>query len=161
MNDRDIEATVENRILRPVGEVFRALVDPGKMACYFITGASGPMKAGSPVTWEFADVGAHMSVDVIEIEDDRKIVFDWAASGEKTRVTIVLTPGDPGTTDLKLTEVGWSLDRVGVKRAMGQQAGWTFTICCMKAYLQHGINLRLGTTKRITGYDPHAKDGQS
>lgn len=158
MHDKDIDVTVENRILQPVGEVFSALVDPAKMAHYFITGASGPMKAGHTLTWEFADVGARMSVDVIEVEHDRKIVFDWQASGEKTRVTIALEPGDPGTTDLRLTEAGWALDREGVKRAMGQQAGWTFTVCCLKAYVQHGINLRLGTTKRTTGYNPHAKE---
>ena len=42
------------------------------------------------------------------------------------------------------------MDDAGVKRAMGQTAGWTYTLCCLKAYLQYGINLRLGLNKRIT-----------
>lgn len=154
----DLIVNVENRILKPVNEVFDAIIDPAKMAHYFISSASGPMKAGSTVMWEFADVGAKVSVDVIEVEENRKVVYDWAASGIKTRVTIALQPGDPDTTDIAISEAEWPMDSEGVKRAMGQNAGWTFTMCCLKAYVQHGINLRLGTKKRITGYNPHAKD---
>jgi uncharacterized protein YndB with AHSA1/START domain len=153
----DLIVNVENRILKPIHEVFALIVDPAKMAHYFISGASGPMKAGTTVKWEFADVGATMSVDVIEVEADRKVVFDWSASAVKTRVTIALEPGENDTTDVAIREAGWPMDAEGVKRAMGQNAGWTFTLCCLKAYMQHGINLRLGTTKRITGYNPHEK----
>jgi uncharacterized protein YndB with AHSA1/START domain len=145
----DVKVYVENRILKPVNEVFAAIIDPAKMAYYFISSASSAMKAGTTVTWEFADVGAKVSVDVIEIEENRKIVFVWSPSGAKTRVTIGLKPGDPGTTDLSVGEAGWPMDSEGVKRALGQNAGWTFTLCCLKAYLQHGINLRLGTVKRL------------
>jgi hypothetical protein len=42
------------------------------------------------------------------------------------------------------------MDEDGVKRALGQNAGWTYTLCCLKAYLQHGVNLRQGLNKRIT-----------
>ena len=31
-----------------------------------------------------------------------------------------------------------------------QTAGWTYFLCCLKAYLQHGINLRLGLAERLT-----------
>lgn len=84
-------------------------------------------------------------------------VFDWSASAVKTRVTIVLEAGDPDTTDLLITETGWPMDDEGANQALGQNAGWRFTVCCLKAYVQHGVNLRLGTTKRITGYNPHSE----
>lgn len=48
-----------------------------KMSNYFISGASGPMKAATRVEWEFADVGAKVAVDVLTVERDRKIVFEW------------------------------------------------------------------------------------
>jgi uncharacterized protein YndB with AHSA1/START domain len=146
---------LDDGIVRQQGDA--AIVDPARMAQYFISCASGPMKAGTRVQWKFADVGAQMSVDVIEVEENRRIVFDWAASAVKTRVVITLEPGDSNSTDVSISETGWPMDAEGVKRAMGQSAGWTFTLCCLKAYLQHGINLRLGTTKRITGYNPHEK----
>lgn len=146
----DIEVNVEDRILKPVHEVFTAIVDPAKMSRYFISGASGPMKAGTTVEWEFADVGAKVSVDVIEVEENRKIVYEWAASGARNRVTIRLRADDPSTTVVTINEAKFSMDQDGVKRAMGQTAGWTYFLCCLKAYVQHGVNLRLGLTKRLT-----------
>ncbi|MGH9939846.1 MAG: SRPBCC domain-containing protein, partial [Blastocatellia bacterium] len=88
------------------------------------------------------------SVDVIEIEENRKIVFDWTASGVRARVTIALKAGDSNTTLVAINETGWPMDRKGVQRALGQTQGWTDFLCCMKAYLQHGVNLRLGRVKK-------------
>ena len=146
----NIEADVEDRMLKPVNEVFAAIVDPAKMSRYFITGGSGPMKAGTTVEWEFADVGCKVSVDVIEVEANRTIVYEHTATGTKSRVTIGLKAVDSNTTLVTINESGWPMDREGVKRALGQTAGWTYFLCCLKAYLQYGINLRLGLTKRLT-----------
>ncbi len=146
----EVEVNVRDRILKPVNEVFAALVDPAKMSHYFISSASGPMKAGTTVEWEFADVGAKVPVDVLEVEENCKIAFEWAACCARSRVTIQLTADDPNTTVVTINEAKFPMDDEGVKRAMGQTAGWTYTLCCLKAYLQHGINLRLGLNKRLT-----------
>jgi hypothetical protein len=45
-----------------------------------------------------------------------------------------------------ITEGGWPKGDEGIQRALGQIRGWTDFICSMKAYLQHGINLREGRT---------------
>jgi hypothetical protein len=37
-----------------------------------------------------------------------------------------------------------------VKLALGQNAGWTYTLCGLKAFVQFGINLRTGLNKRLT-----------
>ena len=37
-----------------------------------------------------------------------------------------------------------------MKRALGQNAGWTYTLCGLKAFVQFGINLRTGLNKRLT-----------
>ncbi|MGH7151532.1 MAG: SRPBCC domain-containing protein [Planctomycetota bacterium] len=148
------EANVEDRVLGPAHEVFDAIVDPARMSRYFITGASGPMKAGTTVQWEFADVGAKVAVDVLEVEEGRRVVYESTATGPRTRVTMTLKPVDTGATDVAIHEAGWPMDREGVKRALGQTAGWTYFLCCPKAYVQHGINLRLGLARRLT--DPSA-----
>ena len=145
----NVEVNVKDRILKPVKDVFVAIVDPTKMSHYFTSRGSGPMKAGATVEWEFADVGAKLSVDVREIDENRKVTFDWTASGVKARVTIDLKEGDSATTIVTINEAGWPMDEEGVKRALGQTAGWTDFLCCMKAYLQHGINLRQGRTKEV------------
>ena len=146
----DVEVNVRERILKPVKEVFAAFIDPAKMSHYFISGGSGPMKPATTVEWEFADVGTKVSVDVIEVEENRKIAFEWAACGARNRVTIRLSEDDPNTTVVAINEAKFPLDDDGVKRAMGQTAGWTYTLCCLKAYLQYGINLRLGLNERLT-----------
>jgi len=142
----NVEVNVKDRVRKPAPEVFSAIVDPAKMAHYFISSGSGPMKTGTTVKWEFADVGASLSVDVKEVEENRKIAFGWSASGVNARVTITLNAEDSNTTLVTINETGWPMDYEGVKRALGQTAGWTDFLCCMKAYLQHGVNLRLGRT---------------
>ncbi len=145
----DIEVNVRERILKPVGEVFAAIVDPARMSHYFISGASGPMKARTRITWDFADVGARgVPIDVVEVEENRKIVFD--GGDPKTRVTIRLEADEPDATVVTVNEARFPMDENGVKRALGQTGGWTYFLACLKAYVQHGINLRLGLNKRIT-----------
>jgi uncharacterized protein YndB with AHSA1/START domain len=146
----EVEVNVRDRILKPVNEVFAAFVDPAKMAHYFISGASGPMKAATKVEWEFADVGAKVPIDVLEVEENRRIVYEWAPCGARSRTTIQLRADDPNTTVVTINEAKFPMDHEGVKRAMGQTAGWTYTLACLKAYLQFGINLRLGLNKKLT-----------
>ncbi len=146
----NVEANVEDRVLKPLGEVFAAIVDPEVMSQYFITRSSGPMKAGTTVVWEFADVGFKAPVDVIQVDANRQIVYEHSSTGSKTRVTINLKAIDSNTTLVSINEALWPMDPEGVKRALGQTAGWTYFLCCLKAYLQFGINLRLGLTNRLT-----------
>lgn len=149
----NVEVNVRERIPTPVDEVFSAIVDPTKMSRYFITGGSGPMRAGTKVEWEFADVGAKVVVDVVEVEENRKVVYESTGSGARSRVTITLTRDESGMTVVAINESGWPMDREGVNRALGQASGWTYFLCCLKAYLQHGINLRLGLNRRLNEAD--------
>jgi len=146
----DFDVNVRERILKPVNEVFAAVIDPEKMSNYFISGASGPMQAGTTVVWEFADVGAKVSIDVLEVEENRKIVYESSALGPRTRTTIQFTPDGPDATVVTINEASFPLTEDGVKRALGQNAGWTYTLCGLKAYVQFDINLRTGLNKRLT-----------
>jgi uncharacterized protein YndB with AHSA1/START domain len=145
-----VDVNVRDRILKPINEVFAAFIDPAKMSQYFISGASGPMEAGTKVEWEFADVGAKVLIDVLEVEENRRIVYEWAPCGAMSRTTIELRADDSNTTAVIINEAKFPMDHEGVKRAMGQTAGWTYTLACLKAYLQFGVNLRLGLNKRLT-----------
>jgi len=105
-----LEVNVRERIVKPINEVFAVLVDPAKMSNYFISGSSGPIKAGATLECAFADVGAKVSVDVIEVDENRRIVFEWRACGPKTRVTIQLTADDPNITVATVKEAKFPLD---------------------------------------------------
>jgi uncharacterized protein YndB with AHSA1/START domain len=140
----NVEVNVKDRVLKPVSEVFAAIVDPAKMSRFFISRATGPMERGATIEWSFDDVGMKLSVDVREVDENHRIVFDWAASGVNARVSIRLEARGPDNTLVEINEAAWPMDEEGVRRALGQTQGWTDFLCCMKAFLQHGINLRRG-----------------
>jgi uncharacterized protein YndB with AHSA1/START domain len=145
----DVEVNLHDRILKPVDEVFAAVVDPRKMSHYFISGASGPIKSGATVEWEFADVGAKVRIHVLEVEQNRRIVYE-ASHGADTRTTLRFEADTPKSTVVTINEARFPMDENGVKRALGQTAGWTYFLACLKAYLQFDINLRLGLKESLT-----------
>jgi uncharacterized protein YndB with AHSA1/START domain len=145
----DVQVSIKDRVLRPVSEVFEAIVDPEKLAGFFVSSATGSIKEGATVTWYFADVGGSISATVIRVIPDELISFQWAASGVSARVDIMLEAINSSTTSVKIVEDGWPFDKQGVARALGQTQGWTDFLCSMKAYLYTGIKLREGRTKDI------------
>jgi len=143
----EVQVRVVDRVLKPAADVFDAIVSPDKITKFFASGASGPLTAGQTVTWTFADVGRTILPEVLALEKDRHIAFVWDASGERARVDIRLEPQDAHSTRITIAEDGWPMDEAGVQRALGQTQGWTDFICCMKGYLQFGVNLRAGRTR--------------
>lgn len=139
-----ITANAQDGILMPMAVVFDAIIDPAKLSGFFIAKASGPLKEGQDIEWTFNDANARLKVHVTKIVNNEQISFDWPASGVPTHVDIKFKYADIGATIISITESGWEMDKDGVDRALEQTAGWTDFICCMKAYLLHGINLREG-----------------
>jgi uncharacterized protein YndB with AHSA1/START domain len=146
----DIVVKVRERVLKPVAEVFDAFIDPTKMTNYLISGASGPMVAGDTVTWEFSDVGAKVSVDVLEVEVNRKIVYQSHALRLPVVTSIEFANDGADICVVSITDSQFPFTEEGVRLALGQNAGWTYTLCCLKAYLQFDVNLRRGLNRRIT-----------
>jgi uncharacterized protein YndB with AHSA1/START domain len=144
------DVNVRERMLKPVGEIFAAVIDPEQMSHYFISGASGPMEAGKTVVWEFADVGAKASVEVLEVETDRKVSWRWGPGGRPMRTSMTFEADGPDATVVTVTESSFELTDEDVKRALGQNAGWIYTLACLKAWVQFGVHLRAGLNKRLT-----------
>jgi uncharacterized protein YndB with AHSA1/START domain len=149
-NDMTFDVHVRERILRPVQRVFAAVVDPEEMTHYFISKGSGRLEAGKDITWEFADVGTSVKIHVLEVIADERIVYQSKALGDLIRTTIRFKADGADATVVTITDSSFPLTDEGVKRALGQNAGWTYTLCALKAYLQFGVNLRAGLDKRIT-----------
>jgi uncharacterized protein YndB with AHSA1/START domain len=138
---------VSGRIAKPVAEVFDAVVNPRKLSGYFTTinGASAPLVAGTTVTW-WGDI----PVEVDEVRKDSRIVLRWDATDEKgkpaykTRIEMNFEPLEDGATFVTIAEAGWREDDTGRKKSYLNCEGWSQMLTCMKAYLEHGINLREG-----------------
>ncbi|MEH6807280.1 MAG: SRPBCC family protein [Hyphomonas oceanitis] len=150
----DLKFEVSGRINRPVSEVFEAVVNPDKLSAYFTTGgAKGRIETGAIVTWDFSDFPGAFPVHVVEVEKDKRIILKWdahdpaASAPYQTTVTMRFEPTDDGRTLVTIAEEGWRETPAGLKSSYGNCSGWMQMLCAMKAYVEHGINLREGMYK--------------
>lgn len=148
----DLTFKVSAHIAKPVAEVFEAVVDPAKLSGYFTTGgAKGRLETGATVSWDFADFPGAFPVHVVEVVPQKKIVLRWAANdpGEsyETTVTMDFEALEDGRTLVSISEAGWRESEAGLKASYGNCQGWSQMQCAMKAYLEHGLNLREGMYK--------------
>jgi uncharacterized protein YndB with AHSA1/START domain len=153
------EFRVSARISKPVGEVFNAVVNPKKLSGYFTTirGASAPLVAGTTVTW-----WGEVPVEVDEVETDRRIVLRWDGAGAdatyKTRIDMNFEPLEDGATLVTIAETGWREDAKAIRHSYLNCEGWSQMLCCMKAYLEYGINLREGYYRSELKGEPARED---
>ena len=160
----DFRFTVQTKIQRPVNEVFDAVYSPSKLSAYFTSGgASGPLEEGKVVQWTFHDGDAEpMSVPVTvrRTVKNRSITFSWAASegiydpktgsmphpgGYDTTVEMTFEPLGERETLVKIVEGSWRSTEGGLQGSYGNCQGWMNMSCCLKAFLEYGINLRKGS----------------
>ena len=66
--------------------------------------------------------------------------------GEKWRtdVTIRFSAVDGDRTKVEIEEGGWDDSEAGRKASYGNCMGWSQMLCALKAWVEHGINLREG-----------------
>jgi len=141
MKKKGLQVNTQLEIAKRVHEIFEAIVDPEKMSHYFTSSGRGRMESGKTIHWKF-DKGAGLDVKVERIEPYRFVSFFWSASGIETLVAMELVPvGDSGTL-VKISESEWPPNERGIARCIEQTQGWMHFLCCMKAYLEYGINLR-------------------
>ena len=160
----ELKFSVSAHVSRPVGEVFEAVVDPDRLSAYFTTGgAEGRLETGAVVTWDFHDFPGAFPVDVVEVVQDERIVLRWAAGeGEppnveggtmsdakyQTTVTMTFKPIDEGVRTLvEIKEEGWHENQKALEASYGNCQGWSQMLCALKAWIEHGINLREGMYK--------------
>lgn len=147
----ELSFTVSGRVSRPVAEVYEAVADPAQLSRYFATGgARGRLEAGGDATWDFADFPGRFPVTVVESDAPRRIVVEWegehvVATSGTTRTVFEFEPIDDGARTLvTITESSWKATAEGSAAAFGNCEGWTGMLAALKAWVEHGINLREG-----------------
>lgn len=152
----ELKFEVSARINRPVEEVFEGIVNPEKLSGYFTTGgASARLETGATVQWAFHDHPDAFPVKIVEVTKNRRIILEWEADdagkdGEavyNTTVTMRFEALEGGRTLISIAEEGWRKTDAGQKASYNNCMGWSQMLCAMKAYLEHGINLREGMYK--------------
>jgi len=141
----ELKFQVQQRIQKPVSDVFDAVVNPRKLSGYFIEKASGPLAQGATVTWKFPEYPIEFDIVVREVLPNQRVVFEWpSAGGYPTRVEMDFKPLDATSTLVQVSESGWKEDAKGLATSYGNAGGWMHMMACLKAYLEYGINLRAG-----------------
>ncbi len=144
MKDQMLEIKTALQVLKPVNEVFEAIVDPVKMSNYFISKSSGRMEESRQIIWQFPEFDMQVPVRVGKIVKDKYISYYWDSDGAELLVEINLAPRGAGSTLVTVTEKSMNNDEAGIKWLKGNTEGWANFLACLKAYLEYGINLRKG-----------------
>ena len=144
MKDQSLEIKTAIQILKPVNEVFEAIVDPNKMSNYFISKSSGRLETGKQIMWRFPEFDMEFPIRVGKIIKDEYISYYWDVEGTELLVEMTLTPKGESSTLVTITEKSRANDEAGIKWLKGNTEGWANFLACLKAYLEYGINLRKG-----------------
>jgi uncharacterized protein YndB with AHSA1/START domain len=143
--DNNLEIKAALQILKPVHEVFEAIVDPVKMSHYFISEGSGRMEQGAVLMWSFPEFEGSFPVRVGTVRKDEYIAYTWdSEDGRELLVEITLSPYDTNFTVVTITEKSMPNSEAGIAWLKGNTEGWANFLACLKAYIEYGINLRKG-----------------
>ena len=136
-------------LLKPASEVFEAFVDPTKIGNFWFSSSSERWEQGKTVTLKYDEYDAQVDIEVMEIEINKKIVFQWGPDGEKHIVTILLKELDNLTMHIEISEEGFKEnDDDLLNQLIDNKEGWVYMLTCLKGYLEFGVTkLRAGIVK--------------
>ena len=141
--------TVQTKIMRPVADVFDAVISKDKMLKYFVDGASDDLREGQTIRWHWNHYGEN-PISVKQIIENELIVLtldsrEWDKTNDDAYDVDVIfefeTLADGGT-QLSISEDGWKTDADGLKGSHENCGGWTHMAMCLKAWIEHDIDLR-------------------
>ena len=136
-----LESNTTIQVQKPIDEVFEGIVNPEKMTNDFISESSGQLESGKEVLWKFPEFPERFPLTEIRLEPHRLISFVW---DPQTIVTITLEQLKDKSTLVRVKESGKEFSEENLKWVLDNTEGWANFLACMKAYLEHGIQLRKG-----------------
>ena len=141
-------------VRKPVSEVFNAFIDPEITTKFWFTKSTGKLEAGKEVTWSWEMYGVSDIVIPKEIVANKKIVIEWGAGGEMSRVEWTFTVMSPQATFVSITNDGFTGDPESIQqKAKDSQGGFSLVLAGLKAWLEFGIQLNL-VADRFPGGKP-------
>ena len=133
------------KILKPTNEVFEAFVDPLKIRNFWFSSSSERWEQGKTVTLRYDEYDAQVDIEIMEVEINKKIVYQWA---EGHIVTITLKELDNLSTIIEVNEEGFKEnDNELISQLIDNKEGWVYMLTCLKGYLEYGVNLRAALVK--------------
>ena len=141
--------TVQTKIMRPVADVFDAIICKEKMMKYFVNGANEDLTEGATIRWHWNHYGEN-PIAVTRIVENKLIVLtldsrEWEKTTDEAydvKVIFEFDALEDGATMLSISEEGWKTDVAGLKGSHDNCGGWTHMAMCLKAWIEHDIDLR-------------------
>jgi uncharacterized protein YndB with AHSA1/START domain len=142
---QQLEIKAAIKVLKPIEEVFEAIVDPKKMSGYFIAFGSGRMETGKTLTWKFPEFDKEFPIQVKRVDAPNYISFYWDdIDGKEMLIEMSLKTMEEDSTFITVTEKSRDNDEKGIDWLKRNTEGWANFLACLKAYLEYNINLRKG-----------------
>jgi uncharacterized protein YndB with AHSA1/START domain len=136
------------KILKPAIEVFEAFVDPSKIGNFWFSSSSDRWDRGKTITLRYEEYDAQVDIKVVEVDANKKIVFQWGNDGKGNVVTITLIELDHSTTIIAVNEEGFDEnDDQLTYKLVDNKEGWVYALACLKGYLEFGVKLRNSLVK--------------
>ncbi|MBK1896816.1 SRPBCC family protein [Chryseobacterium paridis] len=141
MSNSPIYVEAQMLIRKPIHEVFEAFVNPELTTQFWFTKSTGRLEVGKTITWEWEMYGVKNNVMVHEIIPNHLIRTEWG--DPSSNVDYEFKEMEKGTLvvikSYGFTQTGEDL----LKTINDNTGGFTTVLDGCKAYLEHGINLRL------------------
>ncbi|MCY2685841.1 SRPBCC domain-containing protein [Salinimicrobium sp. TH3] len=142
---QQLEINTAIQISRSKTAIFEAIVHAEKMSGYFISSSSGSLQEGKTIRWTFPEFPDSFPVKVVQVNASEKVIFEWdGAEGFKTTVKISLEKITGTQTLVRVTEGKMEVTEQGITWYGRNTEGWANFLASLKAYMEHGINLRKG-----------------
>lgn len=93
------------KILNSAEEVFEAFVDPKKIGNFWFSSSSERWEQGKTITLRYDEYDTQGDIKIIEIEPNKKIVFE---DEEQHVITIIVNEVNPSETLIEITEEGFN-----------------------------------------------------
>lgn len=145
-------AKAQMLVRRPVAEVYAAFVDPTVTAHFWFTRATGPLRAGKRVRWDWQMYGVSTNVDVKALDDNRRILIEW--NGPEAPTSVEWTFETQGTALTLVSIKNWGFGGTpdeAIAAALDSTGGFSLVLAGLKAWLERGVELNL-----IADHDPAA-----
>lgn len=128
-------------IRKPVEDVFEAFINPEVTTNFWFTKSTGKLEEGKTVTWEWEMYGVKNVVTVHQIIPNQLIKTEWG--DPSVHVDYEFKTMEHGTL-VVIKSFGFAQTGEELLRQVNDNTGgFTTVLDGCKAYLEHGINLRL------------------
>lgn len=131
------------KIQKPAEQLFEAFVNPERIGHFWFSSSSERWEAGKTVTLRYDEYDAEVAIDVKEVEENERIVYEWGG-----RTVTITFEEDKLFTIVSIEEDGFNegSDNL-IAELLDNKEGWVYMLSCLKGYIEYGANLRAALVK--------------